>query len=216
MLRPTRLTLFVIAVGLTAGAVSLGACSDERPDAATVGNNPPLSNVGGTGDGGTTGAGQEGGAGGDRCNPDAFASLTSEGVSEITIRADTPPDPLGGELVLGTYVLQELARFAPGGGSRDDEDGGGGGNTSPATTVASKVLVIEANAYRLAERTGTVAAGLTGDAVLSGGTFTIAGTSVTLTESCPTTAKRTFGFSAVGGSISLYPAPDRRETYVKM
>jgi hypothetical protein len=207
MRRRSVLTLVVCTMG-SLTATSVGCSSDDRPPVASGGVRTPSDPTGG--DGSATPL-ADGGSTADRCAPDAAPS-PGEAVAELTVRADTPPAPLGGELMSGTYVLTEVSRFVPGGASQNDEDGGGGTGSPSSTVLTSKAVVIDGNTYRLAEWSFTGADA--GPPALSGGTFALSGTSISFTQTCPAASTRTLGLSAVGTSIALYPTSDRRETYV--
>ncbi|MBX3213447.1 MAG: hypothetical protein KF850_15525 [Labilithrix sp.] len=208
-----RRLLFTLATLTSVAIASLASgCADERPAATSGGASIPP--AGGARDGAASEPpDRDGGPTGDLCDPSAI-EVDGEDVAEVVVRAETPPDPLGGAVQPGTYVLTEITRFAAGGDVRDDEDGGGSGGPAGSDKLTRKSLVVAGDTYRFGERTGTVGGVVAANPTLSGGTFETSGTSMTLTDSCPTAAARTIGYSTVGATLSLYPTKDRRETYV--
>ncbi|MBX3259327.1 MAG: hypothetical protein KF782_06520 [Labilithrix sp.] len=209
---PRRRSLLATLASLSIALAAPG-CSDDRPGATGGGSVPPPSG-GGARDGGAVTPGPDGGPAADLCDPAAI-EVDGEDVAEIVVRAETPPDPLGGAIEPGTYVLTEVTRFAAGDDVRDDEDGGGGGGPAASDKLTRKSLVVAGDTYRFGERAGTVGGDVAATPALSGGTFEAGGTSVTLTDSCPTVVARTIGYTAVGATLSLYTTKDRRETYVR-
>lgn len=209
-----RLLLSIAGLlSVTIAAASSG-CADDRPD-TTGGGSVVVGTGGDSREGGSSEPVPDAGAAADLCDPAAI-EVDGDDVAEIVVRADTPPDPLGGAITPGTYVLTEMTRFAPGGGGGNDEDGGGSGGGPPASDeLVRKSLVVAGSTYRFGARTGTVGGDVSATPTLSGGTFETNGTSVTLTDSCPSASTRTIGFTTVGATISLYPTKDRRETYTR-
>lgn len=203
MTRRPSLVLLCVALGCFA------CSSEERPDVSRGGGISPPGALGGSGRADRGDAGGDGPI--DLCDPTSFEAVRSEPVTELLIHADTPPEPIGGEVSPGTYVLVEVNRFARGGGGRDDETGEGGEATSPSALVR-KSLVIEGDTYRLVEAEGE---GISGPETVSGGRLRVEGATLVLTESCPGSSSKDVGFTAVATSLALYPASDRRETYVR-
>lgn len=134
-------------------------------------------------------------------------------VGETFVNAATPPDPLGGELPSGTFVLTDITRFQTWTRSTEDDDQPNGA-VPVSSYVAEKLLVVDGSTYRFAARTGTKEQGI-GDAVeVTSGTLASKGTSVLLSQGCPSSGSLTLGYTVVGSTISIYTSPDRRETYI--
>ena len=183
----------------------LAACGDDRPVVAgAAGEGTSLV----PNDGGATPP-VDGGA----ATCEALA-VEATPVGETFVNAAQAPDPLGGALPTGTFVLADVTRFERFTGVRDDETGETRG-VPTSDALVSKVLVLDGATYRFATRTGTVSSGVVGAAETTGGTWTTNGTSVALRQSCPTTAATSLlGFSVVGDSVAIYTSATRRETYV--
>lgn len=133
-------------------------------------------------------------------------------VGETFVNAATPPEPLGGELPSGTFVLTDITRFQTWTRSPGDDDQPNGA-VPVSSFVAEKVLVVDGSSYRFASRTGTTEKGVGDEVEVTSGTFTPRGTSVFLAQGCPSSGSLTLGYSVVGSTISIYTSPDRRETY---
>lgn len=133
-------------------------------------------------------------------------------VGETFVNAATPPDPLGGELPSGTFVLTDITRFQTWTRSPDDDDQPNGA-VPVSSFVAEKVLVVDGSTYRFASRTGTTDKGVGDEVEVTSGTFAARGTRVLLSQGCPSSGSLTLGYSVVGNTISIYTSPDRRETY---
>lgn len=199
----SRILLSLGGLGL-ASAMALGmGCGDERPAASDPrGLETTLVPVG---DAGTA--------------TDAAPSVTctgiavdASGVAETFVNAETPPDPLGGPLPSGTFVLTDVSRFESWSSERDDE----GNYVDPpafSDRIEAKVLVVDGATFHFAVRSGTLDAGLSTDVEITGGTLAASGTNVVLSQSCPSRASLTLGYTGIGGSIAIYTDPRRRETY---
>lgn len=148
--------------------------------------------------------------------PDAGCTsmdVDTDVVGETFVNAVTPPDPLGGELPSGTYVLTDITRFQSWSRSSGDDDQPNG--VVPVSSyVVEKMLVVDGNAYRFAARAGTKDQGVSDAVEVTSGTFSPRGTSMLLAQGCPSTGSLTLGYSVVGSTISIYTSPDRRETYL--
>ncbi len=120
-------------------------------------------------------------------------SIAAKGdvVEELAVAGEMPP-PLGGTIRPGTYVLFELYDY-PGAGDA-------GGTTGFA---AQKSLVLGATTYRLADAEGNDDAGL-GSSTVTGGTYTVDGTTMTRSQECPSVSTSTNGYSASGSQLGLY------------
>lgn len=132
-------------------------------------------------------------AGPDLCRDDGLQA-TSDPIEELVVRG-TPPDPIGGEVLTGTYVLSELNRF-------QIED-----SSRLTGVVARRSLVLTATTYQIVDAAQT--------RTVSAGQYHLKGTSIVMDATCPTPGSITYGYSAVGGSFAIYTATDRRETYVR-
>ncbi|MBX3221741.1 MAG: hypothetical protein KF795_14590 [Labilithrix sp.] len=211
----TRRLLFVIAAlgSASMAALSSGCSADDRPTTTGGGAIAPPTGGGADRDGASPDPSGDGGADG-LCDPAAI-TVDGEGIAETIVRSNTPPDPLGGPIAAGTYVLTDVSRFAAGTGGPNDEDGGLGTGTPDSNKLTSKSIVVAGNTYLIGERTGTVGGALSPTPTLTGGTFAIDGTSVTMTDTCPKASEKKIGFTAVGATLSLYWTKDRRETYLR-
>jgi hypothetical protein len=119
---------------------------------------------------------------------------------EEVVRPDTLPPPLGGAITPGTYVLNELNRY-------------GGSDAGPAV-AARATLYVTANTMTWIESRGPANA-LPNDQT-RGGTFTAAGTTISLELACPQAGvATTIGYSAVGAGLALNVSATSREVYVK-
>jgi hypothetical protein len=147
---------------------------------------------------------------------DAMADATGSGDGEAgspcgSAQADGPlqqevqwigavPASTGGTIVAGTYVLEDLYYYP------DVPEAG----LLALPTVARKTLVLETTTYSFAQAVGTVDAGV-GAAVVTGGTYVASGTSLTLTQSCPTSASVTYSYSATSTILTLASGSNTEE-----
>jgi hypothetical protein len=122
------------------------------------------------------------------CDP---ISAEGEIVQELAVAGEMPP-PLGGKIEPGTYVLFQLYDY-PG-------DADAGGTTGLA---ARKTLVVETTTYRFAEAVGTEDAGV-GSSEVTGGTYNVAGKTLTRSQECPLTSTIANDYSAAGSQLGLY------------
>jgi hypothetical protein len=201
MTRATRAIFFGWALA------SAGACSASNPP-AVAGQSTVLptqtatsgEDAGGReiAEGGADASGAD--ASGSPTRPDAGVVVTvtcdafaAEGsiVEELAV-AGPEPDPLGGKIEPGTYVLFELYDY-PG-------EAGAGGTTGLA---ARKSLVLGTTTYRLADAEGTDDAGV-GSSTVTGGTYAVAGTTLTWSEQCPSLSTSTNEYSAAGSQLGVY------------
>lgn len=122
--------------------------------------------------------------------------VASGPVAEEVAQPGSQPPPAGGPLLDGTYVLQRIYTYS-------DEAGAGSGGLEE-----QKSLRIQAGTYTWAQATATPDAG-SGGANVTGGIFTVAGTSVTLIQYCPADASdaalgTSIGYTASGSGLYLY------------
>jgi len=131
----------------------------------------------------------DGGGGSSSCGDAMAAGSIVEEVEE----QEPVPQPTGGPITAGTYVLAGLEEF---------------GATSGGTTglVEQKTLILGEGTYSYDEAVGTANdADTIGAPSLSGGTFAMVGAStLQLTQLCPGPATRSFPFIASGGQLSLF------------
>ena len=193
----------LVAVGLCGGVLN-GCSSDQR---APLGAS---SSSGSTGSSGS--AGIDGGSDAQPFSPLCAnpAPLAGDPIPENIIRANTPPDPIGGPIGPGTYDLSDMNVFQDIPRSED------GGINQLTGVIARKTLVIgDGGTYQLAEAVGTEDAGLPSAATVTGAFFSAAGTSLRADIRCPKVTTATYGYSAVGDNLLLYTGPNRREAYSK-
>jgi hypothetical protein len=111
----------------------------------------------------------------------------------------TLPQPAGGAIQTGTYVLMniETATSNPG---------------QPTGAVEQKTLVLAATAYSFDEAEGTMRAG-PGPLTQTGGTYGTSGMNLVLSPACPSpAATASYPFSSAGGELSLFRGT-KLETY---
>ena len=202
----SRIFLSLGGIGL-ASALAVGVgCGDERPPASdTLVPGTTFASVGTV----------DAGAATDASSACASVAVEGSGISETFVNAETPPDPLGGTLPSGTFVLTDVSRFESWAPARD----GDGYYIDPPPSsdlLEAKVLVVDGASYRFAVRTGTLDGGLESDVEISGGTIVAKGTNAVFSQSCPTRAAFTLGYTGIGGSIAIYTDAKRRETYAPL
>ena len=185
--------------------LALAACGDDRPGTSAVTPGTPATLVPvGEGDAGTSG---DGGA-----SCDAVATVDAAPIAESFVNAATPPDPLGGTVPSGRFVLTSIARFQAWSTERDEDEN----FVEPPPTsdlLEAKTLVVEGAQYRFATRTGTIAAGVGSDVTIRGGALSPRGATMVLAQQCPETGALALGYSVIGDTISIYTSPTRRETF---
>lgn len=151
-------------------------------------------------------------------DPDAScASTVQKGptIAEMLLPG-TPPDALGGTISPGTYVLSEADFYGPAPDSGAPTDGGQGSSGDGTTGfVARATIVVAGNTITKISARGPKTAPLPPDN-LSASTFTIIGTSIRTTETCPEAGgEKTIPFSAVGGGLSFITDASHRELFTK-
>lgn len=173
-------------------AVALAGCSDR---------NPPISSSGGTSstpppraDGGKP-PGSDGGAGpADAAAMDCSKAVQRGSAVQEIAMVGKNETPAGGTIASGSYVLKEIYTGLPVG-------------TEPVEALteyfAQKTLTLdmEAGTYLMIAAEGQ---GAVGPAVVSGGTFSVTGSELVLTNTCPGGSDRTYGFTAAGLAVILF------------
>jgi len=156
---------------------------------ATADGAKPVDAAAGDAIGDAPDAADAGNGGGSSCGDAMAAGSIVEEVEE----QQPVPQPTGGPITAGTYVLAGLEEF---------------GATSGGTTglVEQKTLILGEGTYSYDEAVGTANdADTIGAPSLSGGTFAMVGAStLQLTQLCPGPATRSFPFIASGGQLSLF------------
>lgn len=196
-MRTTSPARLLVCVGL---ALAMGCSSTDRP--------PPgagaAASTGGMGNGGLESGASDSGGATDLCAP--LAQLGSM-VSEIRI-AGAPPDPLGGTITPGTYVLTEADAYAeaPDGGDAGETTAGGTSGTSLRATI-----IVTATSIR---RVGARSDGATLPAdTTTAYTYVIERAALRATPQCPAATGMTVPYSAVGGALAIFVDGSHRELY---
>lgn len=213
-----RRALMLVAVGATASALAIVACSDANRPApggassgiygSTSGGSSGASSgsSGGGGEGGADGS-TEGGPGG----PCEGPKQLGEPVIETRLVGDPPP-ALGGVVPDGTYILS--SRNSYGATPNTDEDGGGPPDSGSSSSVVKRAtMVIQGATMKISSSKGPPGALPADTATIL--TFTIAGSTITATPFCPAGGALTIPYSAVGTGIALFVDPTHREVYVR-
>lgn len=207
-MRPVLLLLTAALGGLSMAAmISACSASDRPPAAGNAVTAMPVPSSSGSSGSAVVDSGADGEAGpeADLCTPPAQQSQI---VGEQQIPGD-PPAPSGGVLKPGLYVLNELQSydFMPDGGS-DPPPPGPTGNYGRAT------MMVTSQSIRFLSSAGTDAAALPTDAPRIV-TYTVAGTSLHLTDACTSsTASSDLAFSVTENLVTFYVAPRRLEVFL--
>ncbi len=196
-MRTTSPALLLVCAGI---ALAMGCSSTDRP--------PPGSGAGassgGMGNGGLEAGAADGGEATDLCAP--LAQLGSP-VSEIRI-AGAPPEPLGGTITPGTYVLTEADAYA------EVADGGDAGETTAGGTSGTNLratIIVTATSIR---RVGARSNGATlPPDTITAYTYVVDGAALRATPHCPAATAMTMPYSAVGGALAIFVDGSHRELY---
>jgi hypothetical protein len=125
-------------------------------------------------------------------------------VQELDQPGETPP-AAGGALDSGTYVLSRIYSYI------DNPEAGGG-----TPLEEQKTIILLGDSYVWSQATGTVEAGV-GATTLTSGDFKASGTTLTLTQHCPTSAPAAaYPYTAAGTGLSIYTDASVIEFYSGM
>jgi hypothetical protein len=190
-LRPRHLAMLVGGVWFAASTAV--ACGDDQRPAVTGSSSASSSSSSSSG-----GAASD--AGDSATPPETDLCGTLEQLSRVVGEQnipDVPPQPSGGALVPGVYVLNELKAFAAPSGS----DGGDAPALGPTGNYGRATLTVTSGSLRFVESSGTDPDELPADTqrIL---TYVPSGTTLRVTQACGTAASS----SAIGYSVE--------ETYI--
>jgi hypothetical protein len=132
-------------------------------------------------------------------------------VDELPVHAD-PPDPAGGVIAPGTYVLSDLAVYT-GALSEDNEAGAPGAS---GNVERSMLTVVAGGGATFRGARGTAGGGVPAD-VTEGFTFQVQGVELVLTRICPAAgAPQSVRFTALTGGVSLFRDATHRALYIRL
>lgn len=199
------LSVVTFAAMVVSSALGFAACTDSRPATSSGGEptasppsvSPPNGNAGDAG-GKTNDSGP-----GPAVDPALVCASVSYGASGVEEVAEPGPvpEPSGGDIVPGRYVLTQVLGYRPGG------DG-------PTGYFARKaVLFGEGGTFAMLESEGDTTNGV-GPSTVTGGTYEIQQTNLVAKQVCPedTGVVTTYPFSASGARFALRSG-DRWEIY---